>query len=304
MSNNKIIVVSGATATGKTAYSIELATKLQQQGEKVVIINFDSLLFYKELNIGTAKPTIKEQANITHEMINICSAHSPINAHDYAIAAQKHIHVYLQSSYQVILVGGSGFYVRALIKGMYDSPPISDQTRKEVETIFSNSGIEGIRALLKKHDFISFSTLHKNDHYRNIRALEHWIEHRSPLSEEKKKFEQNNPYDFSKNTHNWNIDHHYLQVEKERHWQIILTRAQKMVDQGLINEVETLLKSGFSGKEKPLQSIGYKETIDYLTKKNICEDELIERIYIATRRLAKAQKTFFKKVTPKNIILR
>lgn len=302
--NNTITVISGATATGKTAYSIELANKLKNEGNKVVIINFDSLLFYKELNIGTAKPTKQEQGEITHEMIDICSAHTPINAHDYSVRALQHIKQYLQSSHKVLLVGGSGFYVRALIKGMYDSPPISEQTRASIEEIFQSKGIEGIRNILQKYDQESFANLHPNDHYRNIRALEHWTEHQTPISNQKKEFEANNPYDFSNNLHGWNINHHYLQIEKERHWQIIQTRAKQMITSGLVEEVQALLNDGFTGEEKPLQSIGYKETIDFLNNKIENKDDLIEKIYIATRRLAKAQKTFFKKVIPKEIILR
>lgn len=297
-----ITIISGATATGKTGYSIQLAQKMQKSGLNPVIINFDSLLFYKELTIGTAKPTMAERAGIEHQLIDINSAKDPLNAHQYIDLATPLINKYLDDKRPVILVGGSAFYIRALVKGMYDSPPISEKVKKQAEDIFQKEGIEGIRKILKSRDPSSFQKLHINDHYRNIRAVEHCLEHGTPLSNEQQRLEDAQPYLFEPNPHGWSLTHYYLSVEKLRHWDIILKRTKQMIQQGLIDEVENLLTKGFTGEEKPLQSIGYKETILFLKKEITSESDLIERIYIATRRLAKSQKTFFKKISPKQTI--
>jgi tRNA dimethylallyltransferase len=185
---------------------------------------------------------------------------------------------------------------------MYNSPKISDSTKNLVNHIYQQGGIDKVRDELKKHDLKSFQKLHPNDHYRNLRALEHWIEHGIPLSQEQERLEKNMPYNFAKNPHGWEITHHYLSIEKSRHWQIIRERVIQMINNGLINEVEHLLSNGFNGNEKPLQSIGYKETISYLKNEIKSQEELLERIYINTRRLAKSQKTFFKKINPKETI--
>jgi tRNA dimethylallyltransferase len=299
---DNIIIISGATATGKTSLAITKAKSFRQQNIPAVVVNFDSLLFYRELNIGTAKPTVAEMQEIPHKMINIQSAHHPLNAHDFSEQALKVIQKYRQQHYQIILVGGSGFYLRALLKGMYNSPPISLATKRKLVELEAEYGYDYLRQLLKQHDVASFNTIHHNDRYRTLRALEHFLEHQTPLSIEQQKFQQNGPYDLAQNIHNWDITHYYLTVEKKQHWEMILQRTELMIKQGLITEVETLLQQGFTGDEKPLQSIGYKETIDYLHHKIKTQDELIERIFINTRRLAKAQKTFFNKITPKETL--
>ena len=299
--NNRITVISGATATGKTSVSIELAKRLsQEKSSNPIIINFDSLLFYKELNIGTAKPSVEEQSGINHEMISIVSAKEELNASSYIKKVLPIIENAQKQNREIIMVGGSAFYIRALLKGMYDSPTTPESVKKEVLDLYTDKDILPIREILKEKDPISFNQLHQNDHYRNIRALEHFLTTGSPLSEQKELFDKNDPYDFNKNIHNWDISHIYLEIEKERHWKIMEKRALKMIDEGLIPEIETLLSAGFTGKEKPLNSIGYKETISYLSGEISSKDELLEKIYFSTRRLAKAQKTFFKKVKHKN----
>ena len=296
----KVIIISGSTASGKTSTSIELAKELvKEKSQSPIIINFDSLLFYKELNIGTAKPTLKEQGGIEHEMIGIVSAKKELNAADYIKKTLPLINQYLENKREVILVGGSAFYIRALIKGMYDSPTTPLEIKKEVEDLFKTQGIDGIRNILEIKDPPSYKQLHENDHYRNIRALEHFLTTGSPFSKQKEAFDKNEPYNFSKIIHNWDIEHIYLEIEKEKHWKIMEERASLMVKSGLIKEVQSILNLGFDGSEKPLKSIGYKETISFIHGDISTHSDLIERIYLSTRKLAKAQKTFFNKISNK-----
>ncbi len=301
MEKDKIIIVSGPTACGKTKTSIEVALAIKNQwGRQAEIINFDSLLFYQELSIGTAKPTLEERQGIPHHLIDICSAKSPLNAADYLRKAEILIEEKLKEHTIPILVGGSGFYLRALIKGMYETPETPEEIKKQVHERYEQEGISPFLELLKKHDPQSLKTLHENDHYRLLRAAEFFLTTGKPISEEKEKKAQENPYDFSRNAYpNCDFFHLYLDIPKEQHWALIEKRTRKMFEDGLLDEVKSLLSSGFDGNEKPLQSIGYKETVDFLQGKISNHEELIERIVISTRQLAKSQRTFFAKVTPK-----
>ena len=200
-----------------------------------------------------------------------------------------------------ILVGGSAFYIRALIKGMYEGTTITAETRSLVNKIHQEKGIDYIREILKEKDPESFETLHENDEYRNLRAYEFLTQTGTPISKEKSKIED--PYDFNQTSHpEWEPYHIYLDLPKEEHWPIMESRTQEMLDHGLTEEVRAILeKEGVTGQEKSLQSIGYKETIDYLNGGELSTiEELRERIYISTRQLSKSQKTFFKKIKPKH----
>lgn len=290
MKKNKIIIVAGPTATGKTSTSIEIA---QRYGGEVV--NFDSLLFYKELNIGTAKPSESEIDNIPHFMVDTHSAKDAINAADYiklALPVIKEIHA---RNKIVILVGGSGFYLQALLHGMYESATTSPEVTQRSNDVYKNSGIEQFLEILKEHDLDSFERYHKNDHYRVRRAVEHfWMTGKSFSSsrstmEERKK---NSPMVKL----NWDVFFCYLDLPKDQHFEIIKNRSEEMWENGLVHEVENLLESGFTGDEKPLKSIGYKETIDFIKGNFSNKEEYLERLCINTRQLAKAQRTWFKKL--------
>jgi len=296
----KLIVISGATATGKTALSIELAKLTLKQDKKVRIINFDSLLFYRELNIGTAKPSLQERAGILHEMIDIGSAKNPLNASDYVDQTESLILECFKKDEIVILVGGSAFYLRALIKGMYQSETTSDAVKSQVEKMIEAEGNTALISYLKTHDAEALKLYHENDTYRLSRAVEHHLQTGQPISLEKKRMDELNPYDLSQNKHpDWDILHLYLEVDKPLHLELMTKRASSMLDAGLIEEVKNLLATGFTGEEKPLQSIGYKETLKFLKGEIASKEELIEKIAISTRQLAKSQKTFFRKMQPK-----
>lgn len=304
-----IVIISGPTGMGKTQASLALYDELFKKGVKSRIVNFDSLLFYKDLNIGTAKPTKKEMQSIPHEFIDITTADNPIDASLYRQMAEELINCLLAEGVVPILVGGSAFYLRALIKGMYGNQSLIDEKgevaqklKKEVNQMETSD----IREALKTFDLNSFNTIHKNDRYRLTRAYLFYKTHHKPISEEKNKFDQENAYDFTKPINpNWRPLHIYLNMPKTDHYPLIQNRAMLMLKSGLISEVEQLLSSGLDKNLKPLQSIGYKEVIDFLeTYKNApCAerniDALAEKIFISTRQLAKAQRTFFNKISPK-----
>lgn len=303
MTKSPVFIISGATASGKTSLSINLALELSSRNIKSEVINFDSLLFYKDLDIGTAKPSESEKKGVPHHLINICNIKEEMNANKFIELARPLIEQLHQENKVPILVGGSAFYIRALIKGMYQSTPISEKTRQKVDQTLNEKGFHFIREELKRVDLTSYEALHENDEYRNIRAYEFYIQTGSSISEEKTKIED--PYDFNDNQHpEWDIFHIYLDIPKEEHWSIIEKRTHSMIEQGLIKEVEAILADeNITGREKSLQSIGYKESVEYIRRESSelqSIEALSERIYISTRQLAKAQKTFFKKIRPKH----
>lgn len=284
----KVIVVSGPTASGKTDLAVELALKFN--GE---VVNFDSLLLYKEINIGTAKPTEEERRSVPHHMIDVRSISNPMNAADFAREAFPIVQNLLKSGKPVFLTGGSGFYLQALLKGMYDSPTTPAEITRRSDELYQAEGIAPFREILKLHDPKSFERYHENDHYRVRRAVEHWWTTGFPMSEAREEKDSANVELNRPTIHDWDLLHIYLDLPKEEHWKIIEKRTEKMLQNGLIDEVKDLLQKGFTGTEKPLQSIGYKESLDYIRGVYKSLEECKERIIISTRQLAKSQRTWF-----------
>ena len=284
----KVIVISGPTASGKTDLSVQLANHFG--GE---IVNFDSLLFYKEINIGTAKPTLLEMGTVPHHMINIRSISGPMNAADFAKEAFPIIDKLLNDGKNVFLVGGSGFYLQALLKGMYDSPTTPSDILDRSDQLFKEEGIEVFRRILLDNDPKSYERYHSNDHYRIRRAVEHFWTTGSTLSSAREMKDLSNSALNNPSIHNWDLLHIYLDIPKAEHAQIIKIRTERMLQSGLIEEVQGLLRNGFSGLEKPLQSIGYKEAIKYISGGYQNLSECQDQIIISTRQLAKSQRTWF-----------
>jgi tRNA dimethylallyltransferase len=232
-------------------------------------------------------------------LIDIASINSPLNAADFILLAKNKIEEIFKQNKIVILVGGSGFYLRSLLKGMYDSPSQDEEILKASEQIYQEQGIGYFINFLKDHDPASLLNLHHNDHYRLRRAVLYFQSTGEKISEQKMKLDELLPYDFTKNAHGWDMLHFYLEIPKPAHLKIIEERTKKMFSAGLLGEVEGLAKQGFSLNEKPLTSIGYKEVIEWRKGQFLTEDECLQRVIISTRQLAKSQKTFFKKMTPK-----
>ena len=293
MSSPKICIISGPTASGKTGLAIELAQKYG--GE---VINFDSLLLYKEINIGSAKPTIEEMQGVIHHMVGINSISKPLNASDYmkrVIPLIKEIHA---ESKLIFLVGGSGFYLQAVLYGMFDSQTTPQEILDQSEKLYKDQGIEAFIQILKEVDPVSYKHYHANDHYRIRRAVEHFWHNQTPFSKVRESMLEGREDNSNIKKYNWDIFHIYLDLPKDEHFKIIQKRTKQMLNLGLIEEVKSLLNKGFTGEEKPLQSIGYKECIAHLNGE-LSLEEMEERINISTRQLAKAQRTWFKKIKKK-----
>lgn len=292
----KVVIISGPTATGKTDTAITLARTFG--GE---VVNFDSLLLYKEITIGTAKPTLEERMQVPHHMIDVTSIAQPMNASDYMKAAFPVVEKLLKEKKTVYLVGGSGFYLQALLKGMYDSPSTPTDVLKKSEIMYNNEGIAPFREILKQNDPGSFERYHENDHYRIRRAVEHWWTNATPFFEERNRKNESNTTLPGATIHGWEVFHAYLDMPKEEHLKVIEKRTDRMLETGLIEEVQALLEKGFTGLEKPLQSIGYKEALDFIFGVYKTKAECRDRIVISTRQLAKSQRTWFNRDSSRHI---
>jgi tRNA dimethylallyltransferase len=281
---NQIIVVAGPTATGKTQLSLKLGQYLNAE-----IVNFDSLCFYKQLNIGTAKPSTEEMNLIPHHLFNISSANEHINAGQYAKIAIDAIHSIHSKNKKVILVGGSGFYLQALLYGTFDNLNSTDlETQNKSNSLYEKEGILPFLNILEEVDPKRLSELHENDHYRVRRAVEYfWMTGKkfSQIKDSHTQVLQNS---------NWEITPLYVDIEKQKHFDIIQNRTKQMFHNGLKDEAQKLLESGFTGEEKPLKSIGYKQVFQLLNGQISDQESCETQINIATRQLAKAQRTWFK----------
>jgi len=290
----KIFIVSGPTATGKTQISIELA-----KINRAEIINFDSLYFYRELSIGSAKPTPEEMQGVTHHLVGSHSIIHPLNAADFMREAIVLINRLLDQNITPILVGGSGFYLQTILKGMPEANSTPAEILKQSKDLYTDQGIAPFIEELKKVDPASASRLHANDHYRIRRAVEFfWTNHRS-LTDSQNDLSKNPNIKSPAQINGWIFNHIHLDVPKFQHQTIIEQRVDRMLKAGLIEEVQSLLDSGFSGDEKPLQSIGYKEVLQFLRGEITHIDSMRNLIIIATRQLAKAQRTWFAKIENK-----
>lgn len=265
------IYIVGQTASGKTSLSLALSEHFGSE-----ILNTDSLLFYKDLNIGTAKPSKSELLRVKHYMIDLCEVGEDINAADYSRQAIK---VLEKSDKKFFCVGGSGFYIDALDKGLLPIPQTDQAVVKEVEAL------EDPLAELLKNDPESLKTIAKEDLYRVKRALQVFYQTGTPLSVWKA---ENKLESYAKKI--------ALEWEKQDLLERVSLRTELMLKEGgIIEETKSALKGDRSKDWKPLRSVGYKETIDYLEGRLKTLDELKSQIITKTMQLAKRQKTWFKK---------
>ncbi len=276
----KVIVICGATATGKTDLAINLAKKLNTE-----VISADSMYIYKKLNVGTAKPTASEMQGIKHHMIDIVSPDSDFSVSDYKNLAEPILQKLLNKGKIPIICGGTGFYVKSLLYNFsYGNAGANTEIRKKYEEYLQKNGNDALFELLKKVDPKTAEKLHKNDEKRVIRALEIFEVSGKPKSEQ-------NDLEIKK----YDFDAYCIDHPRNILYDRINKRVDVMIRNGLIEEVSTLIESGLSTTAQSMQAIGYKEVISYLNGETDLE-ETIELIKLNSRHYAKRQITFFKKL--------
>lgn len=274
------IIIVGATATGKTSVSIELAKKLNAE-----IVNADSMYIYNDLNIGTAKPTKEEMQGIKHHLISIAESTDDFNVVDFRTKTKDVINTLKQNNTLPIVVGGTGFYVDSLIKNYsYGNTSNSSKIRTELFDILEKKGKDYLYNLLLEKDSATASRLHKNDVVRVIRALEICMSTNNTVSLE------NNEEPILKNPLIIG-----LTMPRDLLYDKINRRVDIMINSGLIDEVKSLIDRGLTpNNSQSMKGIGYKEIYEYL-ENNYSLDEAIEKIKQHTRNYAKRQITWFKR---------
>lgn len=286
---NKILIIAGPTAVGKTSLSIKLAKELN--GE---IVSTDSMQIYKYMDIGSAKITEEEIGGIPHHMIDVVDPSIPFSVAEYKDMATKCIDDIISRNKLPILVGGTGLYINALTCNMnFTESESDDEYRKELEDLADEMGNEFIHNMLKDIDPISYKEIHFNNRKRVIRALEVYKLTKKPFSS----FNSgdnfyNGPYD---------VNYYVINMDRAKLYERINLRVDIMLEKGLINECIKLKDMGHNSLMQSMQGIGYKEIFYYLDNR-ISYTDAIEMIKQGSRNYAKRQLTWFRR-DPRAIFL-
>ena len=279
----KVIVIVGPTASGKTALSIELAKKID--GE---IISCDSMQIYKDMNIGSAKPTIEEMQGIKHYMIDIAEPTERFSVAEYKKRSEEAIEKILQKGKVPIIVGGTGLYANSLIYNIeYNEIMLDEEYRKNLMKIAETEvGLATLYEKARSIDPVAMEKISLNDKKRIIRVLE--IKHSTGKNKTELELESR------KNEVKYEYKVFAINMPREILYDRINKRVDIMIENGLIDEVENIIEKY---KEFPtaMQAIGYKEIVMYL-KGELTKQEAIEKIKQESRRYAKRQITWFKKI--------
>ena len=282
MEKKKLVILTGPTAVGKTKLSIELARKIG--GE---IISADSMQVYKYMDIGSAKIRPEEMEEIPHFMVDELEPSEEFNVVVFQQKTKQYMEEIYQRDHIPILVGGTGFYIQAVLYDInFSKDDDNHQIREELEHLAAEKGAEYLHEELQKIDPVSAGNIHANNVKRVIRALEYYRLTGQKISEHnEEQREKESPYDFSYFVLN---DHRELLYER------IDKRVDEMIEEGLVEEVRKLKNMGYDRSYVSMQGLGYKEILSFL------EDEisLEEAVYILkrdTRHFAKRQITWFKR---------
>lgn len=275
----KLIVIAGPTASGKTALAVELARRLDTE-----IISGDSMLVYKGLDIGTAKPGKKEMGGIRHHLIDILDAGAGFNVTDFINLAKPVITLLNQQGRIPILAGGTGLYIKSLVEGYQFNETSGDpEYRESLQRLAEEKGREYVFDMLRKVNPDAAERLHINNFRRIIRALEVYHLGGEQISEEKA---SELAYDVFAIGLGWERSVLYERINR---------RVEIMIEQGLYNEVEGLLKNGISDSCQSMKGIGYKELLPAV-RREISLDEAADKIKQNTRHFAKRQLTWYRKM--------
>lgn len=281
LNKQKLIIISGPTASGKTDLSINLAKEINGS-----IISADSMQVYKGMDIGSAKITKEEMQGIKHYLIDVLDPHEEFNIVLFKQFAENDIKLINHDNKIPIIVGGTGFYIQALLYDIDFSEEASEDKniRDELSLLAKEKGNEYIHELLKDIDLKSYETIHPNNVKRVIRALEFYKKTGKKISDhnEEQKTKES-PYNYKYFVITKNKEHLYQDIDK---------RVDIMIEKGLVNEVMELKNKGLSREYVSMQGLGYKEILAYL-ENEITLDEAIEIIKRDTRHFAKRQLTWF-----------
>lgn len=278
----KLFMLMGPTAVGKTALSIELAKRLD--GE---IISADSMQIYKYMDIGTAKVTEEEMEGIPHYLIDVIEPDEEFTVSNYKELAKSYIIDINQRGKLPMVVGGTGLYINSLVYNLnFAGVEPNEKIRDKYERIKEEKGNEYLHSLLDDIDKDSANRIEVNDTKRVIRALEIYEVTGKTMAEYNKNFRSPNE--------DYDLVMFCLNMDRKRLYERINLRVDLMIDQGLVHEVKSILDMGYDKSLVALQGIGYKEIISFLDNE-ITLDEAIEKIKKSSRNYAKRQLTWFRR---------
>ena len=279
----RLLCLLGPTAVGKTEIAIQLARRLDAE-----IVSVDSRQIYRQMDIGTAKPTPEEQKAARHHLIDCVDISQPFSVADYQSLADAAIADIQNRDKRVLLVGGAGLYFRAVVDGLFEGPGADPSLRERLEAEATQHGVNVLHDRLRACDPVSAERIHPNNVVRVIRALEVYELTGIPMSELQQQWHpEKQRYPFIA---------FCLTMPRAMLYQRIEQRVDVMLANGLIAEVESLLAAGYARDTVALRSFGYKELIAYLDGK--CTYlEAVEQLKQNTRRFAKRQLTWFRKDT-------
>lgn len=277
MNPKTIILIAGPTAAGKTDLAIWLAQHLDTS-----IISADSRQCFREMTIGTAKPSQEELQKVQHYFINSHSITQEVNAAIFEKLGLDYAEEIFEKKEVAILCGGTGLYIKAFLEGMDEIPPVAKDIRKQIAKKYAEKGLPWLQQKLKQKDPEGFQKIAQQNPQRLMRALEVW----EATGQSIRDFQTG-----EKKSRDFNVIKIGLELPKEDLWKNIDHRTDKMIENGLVEEVQRLLPYK---SLNALQTVGYKEVFDHLEGR-ISWKEAIQAIKIHTRQYAKRQMTWFKK---------
>lgn len=276
-----IYVIGGPTASGKSKLAVELAKRIN--GE---IISADSMQIYKDMNIGTAKLTKEEMQGIKHHLLDFVSPEERYSVANFKTDAKIKIEEILKKGKTPIIVGGTGLYIDSMIYGIeFQDEKIDKEYREELNELAEKEGLERLYEEARKIDPEAMKKISINDKKRIIRVLE--IYHKTGKTKTEVEKESR------KNENKYNYKMFAITMNREKLYERIEKRVDQMIEQGLIEEVQSILNK-YHKFPTAMQGLGYKEVVEYLENK-LTKEEMIEKIKKKTRHYAKRQLTWFRK---------
>lgn len=279
-STPRIIVICGPTGIGKTRTGIRLA---QRYGGEIV--GADSMQIYRQMDIGTAKPTPEEQAEVRHHLIDVVDPDAEFDAAHYALLAGETVSDLVRRGIPPVVVGGTGLYIKSLIYGLFELPRVSSEIRKHLRVEAKEKGLGVLHERLRRIDPDTAAVTHPNDAHRIIRGLEIHAATGLPISVLRKAHGFQTP--------RYRAFTIGLAMEREALCERIDRRVDLMLAEGLLEEVKGLLDRGYTPSLKSMQSIGYRHMADHIRGQTDWT-ETVRLLKRDTRRYAKRQMTWFR----------
>lgn len=275
----KILIICGPTASGKSKLAVQCAKLLNSE-----IISADALDVYRGLNVGTAKPTENEMCGVKHHLLDVVEADKTFSVGDYKELARPVVDGLIEQGKIPVICGGTGFYINSIIYDFsYGNSAANLNAREKYMRLAEEKGKQAVFDILRAVDHETAEKLHPNDLKRVVRALEIY---ESGTKKSDIKDEKIPVYDYAAYAIDYDREELYARIDK---------RVDKMLENGLIEEVESLIKSGITIKNQSMQGIGYKEIYSYLNGDYALSDA-IAAIKLNTKHYAKRQITFFKRL--------